>query len=398
MKKNIPWIILFFVFVATGLNFLDRQVLSMTILKIQSEFNISDVQYGMINTSFLISYAIMFTVAGRVIDLVGGKLGLALAVGIWSIASCLHGTISSFYHLLAFRFLLGVGEGGGFPGAAKVVVEWFDKKQRAFANGVAIGGSAIGAVIAPPLTLLLAERFGWRWSFLIPGIIGLLWVVGWLLIPWKRKEDSFTGEKQPKIPFLRLIKQKEAIVFIVIRFLLDPVMYFILFWTPKFLSEHNKVDFEKIGKVFWIPFLALGVANIAGGWISDMLVKKGYTINKARKMVMGFAAGMTIFIPFITLNSSLPVAIILISVMMFAHGLWITNYITSISDVFGAGSTSTVVGLSGTAGAISGLILNPLIGLVIQHYSYSPLWVICGFMYPLAFIFLVVFIPRLKPV
>jgi ACS family hexuronate transporter-like MFS transporter len=399
MKKTLPWIILTFVFIATGLNFLDRQVLSMTILRIQSEFGISDVQYGMINTSFLISYAIMFTVAGRIIDTVGGKAGLALSVGIWSIASCLHGVMSSFYQLLAFRFLLGIGEGGCFPGAAKTVVECFGKNQRAFANGVAIGGSAIGAVIAPPLTLLISEWLGWRWSFIIPGIIGLLWVAGWLAIPWKnvRLQDNNVNE-QPKISFWKVIRQKQAIVFIVIRFLLDPVMYFIMFWTPKYLHEQNGAGFEKIGKVFWIPFLALGIANIAGGWASDSFVRRGYSINKARKLVMGIAAGMTMMVPLITQSDSVQMAIVLISVIMFAHGFWITNYITSISDVFGAHGTSTVVGLSGTAGAISGLILNPLIGLAIQHYSYDPVWIACGFMYPLAFIILLLFIPKIKPV
>src|SRR6187431_2115440 len=159
------WIILLLLFVATGLSFLDRQVLSMTIIKIQSEFNFSDVQYGFVNTVFLISYAIMFTVGGRLMDSIGSKKGMALAVLVWSVANTLHGVMTSFYQLLAFRFLLGAGEGGCFPGAAKTVYTWFDEKKRAMANGIAIGGAAIGAVIAPPLTILISSHFGWRWSF-----------------------------------------------------------------------------------------------------------------------------------------------------------------------------------------------------------------------------------------
>ncbi len=157
------------VFIATGLNFLDRQVLSMTIIKIQDELNISDVQYGWVNTGFLINYALMFTVGGRLIDKVGGKMGLGLSVGVWSVASALHGLMSSFYHLLGFRFLLGMGEGGCFPGAAKTVYEWFDEKDRALANGIAIGGAAIGAVIAPPLTIVISGHYGWRWAFIFRG-------------------------------------------------------------------------------------------------------------------------------------------------------------------------------------------------------------------------------------
>ncbi|WP_247235683.1 MFS transporter [Telluribacter sp. SYSU D00476] len=398
------WFIVSLLFVATGLSFLDRQVLSIAIIKIQKEFSISDVEYGMINTSFLISYALMFTLGGRLIDKIGGKTGLALSVGVWSIANCLHGFMTNVSQLLAFRFLLGMGEGGCFPGAAKTVYEWFDKKERALANGIAIGGSAIGAVIAPPLTIWIADFYGWRGGFILPGLVGLIWVVVWLLIPWKkvaRNVKSAATEpaeaKKPATPLLQLFKNREVWILIIIRFLLDPVFYFLMFWIPKYLSEVRNVSFERIGSLFWIPFMALGVANILGGWLSDKLVKRRVSINKARKTIMGLAAALTLVAPMIEWVASVEVAIALMSVFMFAHGFWITNYITSISDLFGEGATSTVVGLSGTAGAVSGLILNPLMGLIIQNYSYRPLWIASGLMYPLAFIVFILFIPKIKP-
>ncbi|RZK40948.1 MAG: MFS transporter [Pedobacter sp.] len=399
MKKYIPWLVLFLVFIATGLSFLDRQVLSMTIIKIQKELNISDVQYGFVNTSFLISYAIMFTLSGWIIDKVGGKIGLAFSVGIWSIASALHGVMNSFYHLLAFRFLLGAGEGGCFPGAAKTVYEWFGEKHRALAMGIAIGGSAIGAVVAPPLTILISEHYGWRWGFILPGIVGIVWVVVWLAIPWKKKVITDTETIAPKKTspaLLKLLKNKEVLTFVGIRFMLDPVMYFIMFWTPKYLSEQRNVPFTKIGELFWIPFLALGLSNILGGWLSDQLIRKNFSVNKARKIVMGIAAALTLFMPLITFTSSITLAISLMTLMMFAHGFWITNYITAISDVFGSKGTSSVVGLSGTAGAVAGLIINPLMGAIVQNYSYDPLWIASGLMYPLAFVVLIIFIPQLK--
>lgn len=399
MKRCIPWIVLAFVFLATGLSFLDRQVLSMTIIKIQKELLISDVQYGLINTSFLVSYAIMFTLSGWIIDKVGGKLGLAFSVGIWSLASAMHGLMSSFYHLLAFRFLLGAGEGGCFPGAAKTVYEWFGEKNRALAMGIAIGGSAIGAVVAPPLTILIAESYGWRWGFVIPGIVGIIWVILWLMIPWKKRsadEQITLKTERSAINFISLLKNKQVLVFVVIRFMLDPVMYFIMFWTPKYLSEQRHVPFGKIGELFWIPFLALGISNIIGGWFSDKLIQRNFSVNKARKTVMGIAAGFTLLVPMITLSSSVGVAILLMSIMMFAHGFWITNYITAIADVFGAKATSSVVGLSGTAGAVSGLLINPLMGLIVQNYSYDPLWIGAGLMYPIAFVIFLIFIPQIK--
>ena len=401
MNKNYtPWVILSLLFAATGLSFLDRQVLSMTIIKIQAEFKFSDVQYGIVNTSFLISYALMFTIGGRLIDKVGSKLGLALAVGIWSVASSLHGMMNSFYQLVVFRFLLGVGEGGCFPGVAKTVYEWFDEKKRALANGIAIGGSAMGAVIAPPLIILISKHFGWRWSFVIPGLIGIIWVIVWVYIPWGKKSHSNNIQRptlQYSIPFFSILKNKAALIFILIRFMLDPVMYFIMFWVPKYLHEERNISFERIGNLFWIPFLALGISNIVGGWFSDKLVKNRFSINHARKTVMGIAAFLTIAAPFIAWVSTIEMAVALMAVVTFAHGFWITNYITAISDIFGTHATSTVVGLSGTAGAIAGLIINPIIGLIVQNYSYTPVWIISGFMYPLAFILFISFIPRIRP-
>lgn len=401
-SKEIRWAIIGMVFIATGLSFLDRQVLSMTIIKIQKEFNLSDVQYGWINTSFLISYALMFTVAGRLTDKYGGKAGLAISVGVWSVANSLHGLMTNFTQLISLRFLLGMGEGGAFPGGAKIVNEWFSSKERALANGIAIGGSAIGAVIAPPLTSYIALKYGWRISFVVPGLIGVVWVIIWLMLPKNKQPQQVTPQTDvqnvlPKPSILALLQQKQVWVFIIIRFLLDPVVYFIMFWIPKFLNQERHVSFERIGQLFWIPFLALGLSNILGGWLSDKLIKRNGSLNKSRKTIMGIAAALTMVAPFIAWSGSAEIAIALISVMLFAHGFWITNYITAISDIFGNVSTSTIVGLSGTAGAISSLIFNPLIGTIIKSWSYTPIWVFSGVMYPIAFIFLMIFIPKIRP-
>ena len=193
-----------------------------------------------------------------------------------------------------------------------------------------------------------------------------------------------------------LLKNKEVWVFIIIRFLLDPIFYFYMFWIPKYLNEGLSLSLDLIGRILWIPFLALGLANIFGGWLSDIIFSKTSNINMARKQVMGFAALMTIPVISIGFIHSYLVVLILMSLAFFAHGLWITNYITSISDVFGKNITSTVVGLSGTAGALSSLVLNPVIGVIITHYSYNPLWWYAGTLYPLAFLFFLWFIPRIE--
>jgi ACS family hexuronate transporter-like MFS transporter len=410
--NNLRWIIVALLFLATGLSFLDRQVLSLAIIKIKEEFQMSDVKYGWVNTAFLFSYAIMFTLGGWLIDRYGTRIGLAVSVGLWSLASSFHGLTQNVWQLGISRFFLGLGEGGAFPGAAKGVTEWFPQKQRGVAMGIAIGGSALGAVIAPPLTVYLTAIFGWRGTFVVTGIVGGFWVLIWLLFFRKPKQSRLVTEKEldlitgnhsedqfiknKPIPFSVILRTKEAWGLIIIRFLLDPVFYFIMFWIPKYLSEVRSVSFERIGGLFWIPFLALGISNMLGGWLSDKLISGGISVNKARKTIMGIAAVITMFTALTPVVSTVEMAIFLITLFMFAHGFWITNYITVTSEVFGKNGTSTVVGMAGTAGAIAGMLINPLIGKVVENFSYTPLWIMTGILYPLGFMVLLITIPRIR--
>ncbi|MDD4224999.1 MAG: MFS transporter [Mariniphaga sp.] len=403
-KSNlIPWLIVFMAFLATALSFLDRQVLSITIIRIKEDFHVSDVEYGFINTAFLISYAIMFTGGGILIDKYGSRLGLAFSVGLWSIATMLHGLANNVFQFGFFRFILGLGEGGAFPGAIKAVVEWVPKKRQSLANGIAIGGSAIGAVVAPPLCVYLIHQTGWRGVFLTTGIIGVIWVIVWLLFPKNNggkkqiSEKSEAPVQKPAMPkFFDILKIKEVWVFILVRFLLDPIFYFYMFWIPKYLNEARGDSLDTIGQLFWIPFLALGISNIFGGYLSDEVYKKTGSLNYARKIIMGIAAFLTTAALLVKYAPTSEMAILFITIAVFAHGLWITNYITSISDMFGKSITSTVIGLSGTAGALSALVLNPVMGVIITRFSYDPIWVYSGIMYSVAFIGFILFIPKIK--
>jgi ACS family hexuronate transporter-like MFS transporter len=410
-KSRFFWIIVIMALFATSLSFLDRQVLSILIIKIKQDLPISNVQYGFINTGFLVGYAIMFTGAGILIDQYGSRIGLAVSVTLWSIATALHSLANSVICFGVFRFFLGVGEGGAFPGAIKAVIEWVPEKKQALANGIAIGGAALGAVIAPPLCVCLINITGWRGVFIITSIIGFTWVSVWLLVTRRKNTNpgNLITEKavnadentspiivRKKIDLSKLFKTKELWVFIFIRFLLDPILYFYMFWIPKYLNETHSVNIEQIGRLFWIPFLAMGVSNMLGGWISDALFSRTNNLNLARKVIMGFAALLMFPVMFVKTALSPGSVILIMCIAFFAHGLWITNYITSISDTFGRTVTSTVVGLSGTAGAVSAFIINPVIGLIITKFSYSPMWIYAGSMYLVAFIGLVIFIPRIK--
>jgi ACS family hexuronate transporter-like MFS transporter len=402
--KSGYWIIVILLLMATSLSFLDRQVLSISILEIKEDMGITDIEYGFINTGFLIGYAIMFSLGGILIDRFGSRWGLGLSVGFWSFATLLHSMANSVFHFGLFRFLLGVGEGGCFPGAIKAVMEWVPKHKHALANGIAIGGSAIGAVVAPPLSVYLLGIVGWRSLFLITGGFGFMWLAVWL-ISTKRERKSVPVQdhrhnpglpaKKDGVKLAVILKNKEALVFIGMRFILDPIFYFYMFWIPKYMNEYHSLSLASIGRILWIPFLALGVAYILGGWFSDLVFIRTSSTNFARKLVMGVAALLTMPLLSIGLSHSHIWIMVLVSLAFFAHGLWITNYITSISDIFGKQTTSTVVGLSGSAGAILALVLNPVIGYVVSRYSYDPMWWYSGIMYPVTFIGFHWLIPRI---
>jgi ACS family hexuronate transporter-like MFS transporter len=244
---------------------------------------------------------------------------------------------------------------------------------------------------------------GWRGVFLITGIFGLFWVVVWLLLTKKPKTDEVKNVKselkswkETRNGLLKILKIKEVWIFILIRFLLDPIFYFYMFWIPKYLNDVRGVDLARIGELFWIPFLALGVSNILGGYLSDKIFIKTNNLNLARKSIMGFAALLTLSAIMVKYAPTEEWVIGIMVIAFFAHGLWITNYITAISDTFGKKITSTVIGFSGTAGALSSVIVNPLMGKIIDNYSYDPMWIYSGLMYGVTFVLFIIIMPKIK--
>jgi ACS family hexuronate transporter-like MFS transporter len=406
-KSIIPWIIVGLLFILTALSFLDRQVLSIAIIEIKKDIPISDTDYSWITGGFIVGYALMFTLGGVFIDRFGTNLGLALSLAIWTVASGLHSVAGSVTEFAIFRFILGVGEGACFPGVIKAVIEWIPEKKRSLATGIAIGGSAIGAVVAPLLAITLLDTVGWRMVFLATAALGVPWLVFWLYFNNKKHSElkvipNFNTKRKIAYPasdkysFSAVLRSKNAWIFIGMRMLFDPIFYFLMFWIPKFMSESRGISIDVIGKLFWIPFLVLGLSNILGGYLSDKIFKKTSSINIARKSLMAIAAVLTLSVLFIQQVDAAYSVIALISVFFFAHGLWITNYSTAIGDVFGSKAASTMFGLTGTFGALTAFFVNRGIGWVVENHSYDPLWIWAGLMYPLAFVLLMVFMPKIK--
>ncbi len=396
-KKIIPWLIVGLLFIVTALSFLDRQVLSMSIIKIKEDIQITDTDYSWITNGFIAGYALMFTLGGVFIDKFGTKLGLAISLAIWSLAAGLHSIATTVSMFVVFRFILGIGEGACFPGAIKAVIEWIPANKRSLATGIAIGGSAIGAVVAPLLSIYVLNQYGWRLLFLISPVISIVWVAVWLFLNRKKntklKVIQQVDIKQQKYSFAEVLRNRNTWIFIVMRVLFDPIFYFLMFWIPKFMNESRGISLDLIGKLFWIPFLVLGISNILGGYFSDKLLDRTKNINMSRKVLMGFGAVLTLSVLIIPMVNSAYLVITLISVFFLAHGFWITNYSTVIGDVYDSKATSTVFGLTGTFGAVSAFFVNRGIGFVVTNYSYDPLWVWAGLMYPLALIIFLIFVP-----
>jgi len=404
--RHLRWWLCGLMFIATGLSFLDRQVLSVVAPLVTAEFHMSNEQYSYVTTGFLASYAVMFFLAGRIMDVVGTRLGMALSVGLWSIASALHAVARNALELGLFRFMLGAGEGGCFPGVTKGATEWFPHRQRALGIGIAIGGSAVGGVVAPPMTVWLVGLMGWRGAFLVTGLIGATWVALWWIFyhapadsPFLTDEErdliqppcvadgSARGAVAPQSPppsVLELLGRRDVWGLSLMRFLVDPVFYFYMFWIPKYLAQERGLSLEEIGRLTWIPFLALGVSNILGGWVSDRLISAGFPAGTARKLVMAAAAGLTVVSSAAAFAGSAMAAVAIMALLMFAHGFWITNYVTVISEIYHKNAVATVMGLSGMVGTVGGMLANTTIGWVADRYSFLPIWIASGCMYPLA--------------
>ncbi len=388
MPLSRAWFLCGLMFLASALSFLDRQVLSVLAPVLTAEFSMSNAVYSRVVFAFVLSYTVMFTVGGRLMDRLGTRLGLAFSVGLWSLASAAHGWVAGPWGLGIARFFLGAGEGACFPAAAKGVVEWMPEERRALAMGVATGGSAFGAVMAPPLTAWGAALFGWRGAFMATALLGLLWLLAWQAAFHGRSEGRETVALRETSRIRELIAQAEVRRLLLARFFFDPVFYFYMFWIPQYLSWERGLDLAEIGALSWIPFFVLGLVQIAGGRLSDRLVSGGWEPRRARIALMLLAAMLTPASWLATRASTAGLAIGLMSVLMLAHGIWISNFMTLIGDLVPSRDVGTVVGLTGTCGGAAGMISNLLIGPVADGYSFVPVFAATAILYPLAWLIL----------
>src|SRR5215813_5551976 len=407
------WVICGLLFFATTVNYVDRQVLGILSKDLKIAIGWTEVDYGNIVAAFNAAYAFGLLLAGRLMDRVGTRIGYVVAIIWWSLAAMGHALAHTPLGFGVARAALGVGEAGNFPAAIKTVAEWFPKKERAFATGIFNAGSNIGAIVAPLCVPWIAGHLGWRWAFILTGAFGLLWLAFWL--PTYRRPEKHAKvsaaelahiQSDPpdppaeKIPWVRLIPHRQTSAFAIGKYLTDPVWWFYLYWIPSFFRDHHKLDLIGSAGPLIAIYLIADIGSIGGGWLSSTFIKRGWTINRARKTAMLICALAVIPIIFASNVQNLWGAALLIGLAAAAHQGWSCNLFTTTSDMFPRRAVGSVVGIGGMAGALGGATMAVAIGYILEStgQNYSIVFAIAGTLYLLALLLIHLLAPQLAPV
>ncbi|SRR5579875_339618 len=397
------WAICALLLAATTLNYIDRQVLGVLAPFLSRAYGWNEVDYGYIVTAFQAAYAIGLLCAGAVIDRIGTRLGYALSIAIWSLAAMSHAFARSVASFAAARFMLGLGESGNFPAAVKTVAEWFPRGERAFATGVFNAGSNIGAIIAPLAVPVAVSVGGLKAGFLLTGVLSMMWLAAWLtihrpptqhagLLPAERAADA------RRMPWIELLCHRQAWAVIAAKFLTDPIWWFYLFWLPKFLNAEYGLTLTALGAPLVAIYVMADGGSVGGGWLSGWLIRRGWSVNRARKGAMLASAAAVVPIVLAPSAHRLWEAAALIGLATAGHQGWSANVYTLASDLFPPGAVASVVGLAGFAGAVGGMMVSTLVGLLLQTTgSYVPVFSMAGSAYFIALAIVHALVPRLAP-
>lgn len=389
-NSRLRWLMIALVFTATAINYLDRQTLSVVVPVLMTQFHMTAGAYSRVIFAFMLAYTIMNAVSGPLIDRLGTRIGYALTTAWWSVAAVLHSLATGVWSLGVYRFLLGMGEAGNWPAGVKVVTEWFPVKERALASGIFNSGSALGAIIAPPLVVWIVLIEGWRAPFAVIGAAGLVWVVVWLAI-YRTPKEVVDEVSLPPAPPWSLFRTRFVWSFTVAKLFLDPVWYFYIFWFPEYLKRARHFDLASIGEYAWIPFLVAGAGNILGGWLSSVLLQRALSVTVARKIAVSvFIVLMTSAIPAVLVPEP-AVSIALVSLAMLGYTGVTANMLAFPADAFPKNVVASIWGLAGTGSGFGGMVFALATGWLVDRYSYVPVFIGFGLI-PLAALAIIWFI------
>jgi ACS family hexuronate transporter-like MFS transporter len=398
------WRIAILVSIAIAISYLDRQTLPVAITAIARDIPLTNQRFSALQSAFLFSYALMYMGGGKLVDALGTRIGFALIMAFWSLANASHALATSFAMLMASRFLLGLGEGGGFPAATRAVAEWFAVKDRATAMGIINAGTSVGAVSAPPLIAVVFSYAGWRWIFIVTGVLGLLWTWWWISSyfppenpPEPAPERSASADPTINLRWIDLLRIRESWGLVSAKFLSDAAWYFYLFWLPKYLYDARGFDVKAVGTFAWIPYAAAGVGCLLGGWFSSYLVQRKFSLGVARKLALGLSAAV---MPSILLVPRLPVAwaLAIFSLAYFGQQSWSTLVMVLPTDLFPAKVVGSVAGLVGFGGAMGGIAFGQLVGYLLDHgFGYGVVFSMAATFHVAAFVIILAAVPVVQP-
>lgn len=413
------WVVCALLFIATTINYIDRQILSLLKEILDREVGWTNEQFGWVNATFQLAYGLSFLWFGWFVDRFGTKIGYAVSIATWSMAAIAHAFCRGVWGFVAARGALGAAEAGNFPSAIKAVALWFPKRERAFATSIFNAGTNAGALLAPAVVPWLAYKFGWQSPFVLAGIAGFVWLFLWLPlydVPEKSKRvtkaelDHIWSDKDEaqqtteKVPWLKLLKYRQTWSFVVAKFLTDPVWWFFLIWLPDYFKKTRDLDIKHSWVHITTIYLIVTVLSIFGGWITGHLAKTGWTVTRARKTGMFIFALCVLPILAATKVSNWS-AVLLIGLAAAAHQAWSANLFTTVSDMFPKKAVASVIGIGGLAGAAGGFIFPILTGRLIDRYqavgdpttAYAILFGICASAYLIAFALNHVLAPKFEP-
>jgi ACS family hexuronate transporter-like MFS transporter len=415
VNLNIRWIILFFLFFATVLLYLDRSALGIMAPFLQDEIGWSEQQYGNINTAFMIGYALCFLIMGVIVDRIGTKAGYAISVSLWAVAQASTALAKSWIGFALARTGLSIGQSGNFPVANKVLAEWFPKKERAFAIGLYNGGSNVGTLLSPLIIPVVVSAFSndWRAAFLWTLPLSALWIAFWLFFYRKpdkhrlvsRQELEYINsdsavESLEKVKWSTLLKTREVWAICVGKFMADPIWWFYLFWGAKFLNGKYGLNLQEIGVPFFTIYLVSWGGGIFLGWLSSKFLKRGWSLNKGRKMGFLICAIFALPVMLVPHVNNMWLAVGLIAVAAGGHCGWSANIFSLMSDLFPRKATASVTGIGGFAGAVGGALIAQLVGGLLQSSGmdgYVIPFFIASIGYFIALTIIHLLVPNIKP-
>ncbi len=404
------WQICGLLFFAATVNYMDRQVIALLKPTLQIQFGWTEIGYSNIVFAFQLAYAAASLFAGRIIDWLGTRRGFSLAVFLWSLAAMAHAAAASVFQFAVARFSLALGEAGSFPSSVKAVAEWFPKRERALATGLFNSGSNVGALVTPLVVPWLTYRFGWQMAFIATGALGFVWIACWLAL-YRRPEDSpllspaelayIQSDREAetaRIPLRTLLTLRQAWAVALGKFFTDPIWWVYLFWMPDFLSRNLGLNLRGMALPLFVIYTGASVGSIGGGSLSSFLLKRGWTVNASRKTALLACALAVTPIMIAARTSNAWLAVFLIALAAGAHQGWSANVYTLTSDMFPRSAVASVVGFATMMGSISGMFVAKAVGYILQRTgSYVPVFIMAGTAYLIAFGFVHLLAPRLKP-